>query len=312
MQLAGLTLSDKPMSPAELQALAAEALAKADAARGERIFRRPELACMTCHAIGGAGGKVGPDLTSIGASAPSDYLVEALYYPNAKIKEGFHSVVITMKDDQEFSGIVVKESDNEVILRNAANQEVSVAKNNIAKRVNGGSLMPGGLMDALLPEERLDLIKFLAQLGRPGEYDAAKGGAARAWKLYEVTWKNEPLGVERTIQGDFTLKDWVPAFSQVNGGLPKSACEAAFASPGDNTRGLFAVTQFQSVKRGPVKFNLTGEVKSVWVNGQPVKAGAQFTTDAKAGVNTIVVQLDGANLPDPMKLTSGDVSFLTN
>ncbi len=312
MQLAGLTLSDKQMTPAELQAVAAEALAKADAARGERIYRRPELACMTCHAIGGAGGKVGPDLTSIGASAPSDYLVEALYYPNAKIKEGFHSVVITMKDDQEFSGIVVKESENEVVLRNAANQEVSVAKNNIARRVNGGSLMPGGLMDALLPEERLDLIKFLAQLGRPGEYDAAKGGAARAWKLYEVTWKNEPLGLERTIQGDFTLKDWVPAFSLVNGGLPKSACEAVFASPSDNTRGLFAATQFQAAKRGPAKFSLTGEVKGVWVNGQPVKAGAQFTAEAKPGINTLVVQLDGANLPDPMKLSSGDVSFLTN
>ena len=312
MQLAGLTLSDKQMTPAELQALAAEALGKGDAARGERVFRRPELACLTCHAIGGAGGKVGPDLTSIGASAPSDYLVESLFYPNAKIKEGFHSVVITMKDDQEFSGIVVKESDNEVILRNAANQEVSVAKNNIAKRVNGGSLMPGGLVDALLPEERLDLIKFLAQLGRPGDYDAAKGGAARSWKLYEVTWKNEPLGVERTIRGDFTLKDWVPAFSLVNGGLPKSACEAAFTSPGENTRGLFAATQFQSAKGGPVNFSLAGEVKGVWVNGQPVKVGAQFTADAKPGVNTLVVQLDGAHLPDPMKLSSGDVSFLTN
>ncbi len=312
MQLSGLALSDKQLAPAELQALAAEALAQGDAARGERVYRRREMACLTCHAIGGAGGKVGPDLTSIGASAPSDYLVEALYYPNAKIKEGFHSVVITMKDDQEFSGIVVKESDNEVILRNAANQEVSIAKHNIAKRMNGGSLMPGGLMDALLPEERLDLIKFLAQLGRPGEYDAAKGGMARTWKLYEVTWKNEPLGLERTIQGDFTLKDWVPAFSLVNGGLPKSAVEAVFDSPGNNTRGLFAATQFQSTKGGPVKFNLTGEVKGLWVNGQPVKAGAQFTAAAKPGVNTLVVQLDGARLPDPLKLSSGDVSFFTN
>ena len=312
MQLAGLTLADKQMSAAELQTLAAEALSKGDAARGEKLYRRTDLACMTCHAIGGAGGKVGPDLTSIGASAPPDYLVESLFYPNAKIKEGFHSVVITMKDDQEFSGIVVKESDNEVILRNAANQEVSVAKNNIAKRVNGGSLMPSGLVDALLPEERLDLLKFLAQLGRPGEYDAAKGGTARSWKLYEITWRNEPFGVERTIRGDFTLKDWVPAFSLVNGALPKSACEKVFESPGDNTRGLFAATQFQSTKGGPVKFNLAGDVKGVWVNGQSVKAGAQFNAETKPGVNTLVVQLDGTHLPDPLKLSSGDVSFLTN
>src|SRR6185503_10395838 len=61
MQLAGLTVSDKQLSPAELQKLAAEALAKGDASRGERLYRRTDLACMTCHAIGGAGGKVGPD-----------------------------------------------------------------------------------------------------------------------------------------------------------------------------------------------------------------------------------------------------------
>ena len=104
----------------------------------------------------------------------------------------------------------------------------------------------------------------------------------------------------------------MPAFSLVNGALPKAACEAVFTSPGDNTRGLFAATQFQSQKAGPVKFNLAGEVKGLWVNGQPVKAHAQFTAETKRGVNTLVVQLDGAHLPDPMKLTSSDVTFLTN
>src|SRR5262249_55078600 len=152
-------LSDKQFSPAELKALADEAVAKGDAARGERIYRRTDLACMTCHAVGGAGGKVGPDLATIGASAQPDYLVESLLYPNAKIKEGFHSVNISTKDNQELSGILVKETDTEVILRNASNQEISVAKSNISERRNGGSLMPSGLLDALLPAERLDLIK---------------------------------------------------------------------------------------------------------------------------------------------------------
>ena len=73
-----------------------------------------------------------------------------------------------------------------------------------------------------------------------------------------------------------------------------------------------AKAELPNRKRGPVKFNLTCEVKGIWVNGQPVKAGAQFTAEAIPGVNTLVVQLDGANLPDPMRLSSGDVSFLTN
>ena len=65
--------------------------------RGELIFRRKDLNCLTCHAIAGAGGAVGPDLTSIGASAQVDYLVESLLQPNKAIKEGYHSLVVTTK-----------------------------------------------------------------------------------------------------------------------------------------------------------------------------------------------------------------------
>ena len=150
--------------------------------------------------------------------------------------------------------------------------------------------------------------------GTAGNYGSADGtgGAARFWKFYQVTWQNEPLGVERTIKGDFALKDWVPTISLVNGTLPKSVCEAAFPSRGDYTRGLYAATQFQSTKGGQAKFNLAGEVKAAWVNGQSVKAGAQITADLKPGVNTLVLQLDGTKLPEMMKLSSGDVSFLTN
>ena len=311
VHLAGLTLSDKQLSPAEILALAQEAVAKGDAARGERVYRRAELACMICHAIGGVGGKVGPDMTSIGASAQADYLVESLLYPNAKIKEGFHSANISTKDDQELSGIVVKETDGEVILRNAANQEVSVVKANITQRVNGGSLMPSGLVDALLPEERLDLIKFLSSLGKPGDYDAAKGGVARLWRLYHATSQNAHLGMEGVTRGDFKQSNWVTIFTLVNGDLSRDICDVSMPSRG-GSRGIFAATQFQSAKGGAAKFTLVGGAKAVWLNGVPVQAGAQFSGELKPGVNTLVLQLDGANLPDAVKLSSDDVSFLTN
>jgi putative heme-binding domain-containing protein len=311
MQLAGLTVSDKQLTPAELQALAQEALAKGDAARGENIYRRAELGCITCHAIGGAGGKVGPDMTSIGASAPPDYLVESLLYPNAKIKEGYHSVLITTKDDQEFSGIVVKESASEVIIRNAANQEVSVATKNVAQRRNGASLMPAGLVDALLPEERLDLIKFLSMLGKPGDYDAARGGAARVWRLYMVTSPNQHIGIEPVVKGDFTLKDWQPAIARVNGSLAKEDLLKAFPNRG-NTRGFFAATQFNAAKAGPMTLTVSGPITGAWLNGAPLKPAATLALDARAGVNTLVVQIDEDNLPDALRVASADVSFLTN
>ena len=310
LKLAGLSLSTTQLSAAELQQLAREALAQGDAARGEQIYRRAALACTSCHAIGGAGGKIGPDLTSIGASAPPDYLVESVLYPNAKIKEGYHSVLIATTDGKELSGMITKESETEVVLRDAANQDVSIATKNIARRSSIGSLMPAGLIDSLVPEERLDLINFMAQLGKPGAYDAAKGGVARAWKLYIVLSTNEHLGTERAVAGDFTLPDWVPALSLVSGVLPKDAIEAAFPSRSNN-RGLFAATQFESAKGGTAKFTLAGKAQRLWVNGALVAPAPEFSVPARPGVNTLVVQLDDVE-PTDMRLGSTDVTFLTN
>jgi putative heme-binding domain-containing protein len=309
MQLAGLKLSEVQLSSAELQALAREALLKGDASRGESVYRRAEIACVACHAVGGVGGKVGPDLTSIGASAPPDYLVESLLYPNAKVKEGYHSVQIATKDGQEINGMVVREGDTEVILRNAANQEVSVATKNIAKRTNVGSLMPAGLVDQLLPEERLDLVKFLSMLGKPGDFDAAKGGVARAWRLYLVTSKNQNVGIDPVVKGDFTLADWVPVSSLVSGALSKATITGAFAGFG-GTRGLFAATQFESSKGGAVKLAFVGAAKEIWLNGRSVKMDAALTVETKPGVNTVVMQLDDTQLPAVLRLSSAEVSFL--
>ncbi len=317
LKSAGLALSDVALSPAELQKLAQDALAKGDARRGEHIYRRAELACMACHAIGGAGGKLGPDLTSLGASAPPDYIVESLLYPNAKIKEGYHSVLIATKDGQEHSGMIAKEGDTEIVLRTAANQDVSIATKDIARRTSVGSLMPAGLLDTLVPEERLDLITFIAQLGKPGDYDAAKGGVARVWKLYLIVSRNEHLGVERVVAGDFSLNDWAPAFSLASGTLPQEAIQTQFPNRGNN-RGLFAGTRVEAAKDGPAKFTLAGDAKGVWVNGSPVPAAAtstasagaaEFTVPLKRGINAIVVQLNDV-MPTDIALRSGDVTFL--
>ncbi len=311
LQAAGLTLSSVQLSSTELQALALQAVATGDAARGERIYRRPELACVACHAIGGAGSKLGPDLTSIGASAPPDYLVESLLYPNAKIKEGYHGISLTTKDGRELSGMIARETATELVLRDAANQEVSVAVQNIAKRNSVGSLMAAGLIDGLLPEERLDLFKFLVQLGKPGAYDAAKGGVARRWNLFLSVSRNQHLGLEPAVRGDPTLADWQPVLSLVDGTLPADLITTIYPSF-SNTRGLFAATRFESAKGGPAAFALAGTVKDAWLNGELIKPGATFTVAAKPGPNVLVLQLDPASLPPALKLASGDVTFIND
>jgi putative heme-binding domain-containing protein len=315
LKAGGIKYSSGRLSPAELRALAQEAIAKGDAAKGERVYRRPELACVACHAIGGAGGRVGPDLTSIGTSAPPDYLLESLLDPNAQIKQGYHSILVETKDRRQFSGTIARESADEVVLRDAAGGEVIVVTKDIAERASVGSLMPAGLIDALPDDERADLLKFLSMLGRPGEFDGAKSGVARFWKVYAVVSRLQLIPVGKITSGDFTLDDWIPVLSLTNGILPKESLETYIPTRGAPIRGLFAAVQFRSAAGGPATFELSADTKGIWLNGAPVQRGRKFTVQTKPGVNVLVVQLfelDRSRLPEAMRLTSTDVTFLSH
>jgi len=180
---AGLQGGEVELSKTEIAKLADSALAQGDAARGERIFRTQQQSCATCHAIGGVGGHVGPDLTSIGASAQPDYLIESVYYPNKQIKDGFQSCLVETREGEEMAGIFVSENDRELVLRTAADQVVTITKSQIVSRKVGASLMPSGLTDNLTMPQQLDLFRFLTSLGKPGPFDASSGNVARFWKV---------------------------------------------------------------------------------------------------------------------------------
>ena len=79
-----------------------------------------------------------------------------------------------------------------------------------------------------------------------------------------------------------------------------------------NSRGLFAATRFESARGGKVTFTVGGGVKDAWLNGVPVKAGASVSAEARAGANTLVLQLDEARVREGLVVRSGDVSFLSH
>ncbi|MFA6543248.1 MAG: PVC-type heme-binding CxxCH protein [Limisphaerales bacterium] len=316
-------LSPDKLTPEKLKELADIALKAGDPARGERVYRRTELGCTLCHGIGGVGGKVGPDMTSLGAAAPADYLVESLLLPSAKIKEGFHGVTIETKDDLEYNGILVRETGQEIVLRNAQNQEVSVAVANVRKRSNAQtSLMPAGLLDTLPESDRNDLVAFLSRLGRPGEFDASKGGVVRVWRVLPVTHRMDQGGWEKITKGDFTAKwtamesgigniTWTTLASLVNGSLTKSEFAALTDMPKSVTlTSLFVGTTFSLAKAGPVTLNVEGIAKpEIWIDGQRLsKLGNNFS----AGTHTLILRLDGAQLPEKVRVKSAEASWSLN
>ncbi len=299
----GLT-SDVEITDEEIHAIAYN-VTRGDPMRGEKIYRRKELGCITCHAIGGAGGKVGPDMTSLGASTVTDYVVEAVLAPNKKVKEGYHSVQLTTKDSQDLSGILLRETNEEIILRDATNKEISVPKKNVDSRKIGGSLMPAGLVDILSPAERIDLFRFLIELGKPGPFDASKSTVARAWRINSSsTGTNDP----EILKSD--VKTWDVMYSTVRGALPKEELKAEL---GEKRLPLFAAARFQTAKGGPVKFKLDGVGSpKAWIDGKAVGGDSELVADLPAGTHTFVVKVNVNDVNDHVRLESADVSFLVD
>ncbi|MBP36713.1 MAG: dehydrogenase [Roseibacillus sp.] len=161
-----------------------DVIATGDPARGEAIYRRPALACMACHAIAGGGGKVGPDMVSLGASSPVDYIIDSLLSPSAKIKEGYHTVAVTTKDNTAISGTLVREGGGSIVVRDGTGKETEIADAQVqSKTIVPVSLMPPALTASLNRSEFVDLVAYLSSLGRDGAYKAPSNAFVRRWEI---------------------------------------------------------------------------------------------------------------------------------
>jgi quinoprotein glucose dehydrogenase len=136
-----------------------------DAEAGRKIFfEKTEVSCLRCHKVGGIGGEVGPDLTSIGKKQKRDYLLEALVDPNKQIAKGYESVLISLVTGKQLSGILKSEDAKEVRLMTAEGQMVTIPKAQIDERSRGPSAMPSDLVQKMSRSEVRDLVEFLAGL----------------------------------------------------------------------------------------------------------------------------------------------------
>ena len=132
--------------------------------RGWDVFNNnPTAQCVRCHVVGGAGGLVGPGLDDIANVLSRAQILEALIEPSARLAPGYGSVVLTLKDGQKVTGILEKETKDQLILRTSDAEPLKVAVSRIEKRENMPSAMPA--MGTLISKRELrDLIEYLANL----------------------------------------------------------------------------------------------------------------------------------------------------
>lgn len=142
----------------------AEMLPQGDATRGHAVFLSNKAACTTCHAMAYAGGRIGPDLTKIGAVRTPRDLLEAIVLPSASFVRSYEPVVVITAGGHAYAGVVREEDDAEVILQTSATATERIPRDAI-ESIEAGivSLMPKGYDTLLSPQELADLVAFLAR-----------------------------------------------------------------------------------------------------------------------------------------------------
>lgn len=290
-----------PKMPQDLDDKAIEGLAKlarekGDAAKGELIFRKAESSCTTCHAIGGAGGLIGPDLSSLGTSSPAETIIRSILYPSASIKEGYDLKRVVKKDGSELLGYLASDGANEIVIRDVTGKEVSIAKSQVQVMEKvPGSLMPPGLTASLDRDQFVNLIAFLTKLGEPGDFRVTATRYVRRWETIELS---KDLAAKFSMDGGAVIAGkgakvtTSPIYSKVSGELPTDELAEMQNAAGKP----FSIVRFEieALTKGPVTFGLSNANGVVAYQGnKPLKiSDGNITANLSQGIQPITLLLD--------------------
>ncbi len=144
--------------------IAARALKTAgDPKAGAEFFAKQ--GCVACHTVTPNDPPKGPFLGDIASRYPRAELIESILKPNAKIAQGFTTHWFETKEEDRYEGFIVRESGEEVEIRNILGVATVIPLKDVAKRGRlETSIMPVGLVDPLTVEEFASLLAYLESL----------------------------------------------------------------------------------------------------------------------------------------------------
>lgn len=292
-EAAGIASDVPPPTQQEVAELVNEVIAKGDADRGEKIFRRADVSCMRCHSVSRAGGQVGPDLSAVGGSSPLDYVVNSILNPNLAVKEQYVTKIFVLVSGTVLTGVVVDRDDTRVRIRDAQGKTIVIPTADIDEEVDGKSLMPQGLTKFMTRGELLDLAKFISELGKPGKFEIRKTPSVQRWRVLrkppsELTDEVPHLEHIRQFVLGSSPDDWTSAYSKVAGVLPLDELR----------RGRMPVVvilqgEIQVNEAGSVGFKVSStENFQAWVDAEAFESKTEFSLPLEAGRHTITLRVE--------------------
>ena len=160
----------------EKKATAAET---GNAAHGKELFYGT-AGCGTCHMVNGKGGRLGPDLSSTGASRSVEYLEESVRRPSKRLATGlsepmkdfsqeYETATVVTSDGTKLQGVVLNEDSFTMQMLDTREQLHAFEKAKLRSyEKTRESLMPAYDAKALPEKDLKDLIAYLLAASEQG------------------------------------------------------------------------------------------------------------------------------------------------
>jgi len=286
------------LSEQEIAQLESDVREQGDAVRGELVFRRADLSCMSCHSLAGVGGGIGPELTAVGSSSPVRYLINAILTPEKEVKEAYQMASVLTSDGRDLHGLIHEETDDRLVLKDATGKRTVIPKSDFEEEdlEKGGSLMPKGLVQFMTRRELVDLVRFLSELGRDGDYKIVYTPTIRRWRvLVDVPTElsesipNVEVLTDRVLDLDATA--WRPAYSLSSGVLP---LDNTLGADGDDV--VYLQFEIEVAFAGELDFIVdSADGLTIWNGDKLLSAGPdgrRYRAEFGEGTHKVTVRLD--------------------
>jgi cytochrome c oxidase cbb3-type subunit 3 len=136
-----------------------------DATRGKAVFDGKGK-CTSCHSVGGVGGRVGPDLSNVGAARRTPELERALLDPQADVQPNHRFYRVVLQDGTTVTGRLLGHDTFTVRLLDVQEQLRLFVKSDVRSHGFIDSPMPS-YRNTLTPQEIADVVSYLSSLRVP-------------------------------------------------------------------------------------------------------------------------------------------------
>ena len=161
------------------------AAAIGDRALGETLFFGAQR-CSSCHIVNGRGGRLGPELSTVGSARSRAYLVESIRQPGRQLTQNqafggdvtlkYDTVTAVTADDRTIVGVPMNEDTFTLQLMDASERVHSLDKKTLKSvRHENRSLMPAYDTSRLSNPDLDNLVAYLQSLRTASS--APKGGS---------------------------------------------------------------------------------------------------------------------------------------